>query len=253
MKVLVTGAAKGLGRALTEQLLEAGHEVVAVDLETDSLDPLAISSRGACRIKMTDMGNPDSVARLLRYLAKDTFDQVFLNAGISATGRFEEIPGAAYQKLIEVNLVAPLVIASSMVRNDNCAAKSRIVFISSLSHAVGYPGASVYAATKDALAVYARSIRKPFRKKGVRITTIFPGPLKTEHAERHAPKGAKASKRMEPELAAKTILKAVRSGKRELYLGKGAGLARFGGALMPNLMTRFMRRMIFDKLDENQY
>ncbi len=253
MKALITGAAHGLGRALSEELLNNGHEVVAVDIETDSLDELAVRSRGACVVKMADMENIESISRLLHGLQGQSFDLVILNAGISATGRFEDIPSAAYGKLIAVNVTAPLILASSLVSGGLMAKKSKIVFLSSLSHALGYPGAAVYGASKDALAIYAKSVRKPFKKRGVGVLTVFPGPIRTAHAEKHSPKGSKSSKRMPPELLAKKILKAAKGKTTELYPGTAAELAKLLGWAAPNLATRMMRRTIFDKLDGTQY
>ncbi len=253
MKALVTGAAHGLGRALTEEILNSGHEVLAVDIATDALDDLQVSSRGACSVRFCDMANPESIERLISSIGGKEFDLVILNAGISATGKFEDIPSAAYAKLIEVNLTAPLIMASSLVRNNLMGKKSKLVFISSLSHVVGYPGASVYGATKDAVAIYAKSVRKPFKKSGVGVLTVFPGPIKTEQANKHAPKGANAEKRMLPEVLAKKILKAARGKTKELYPGGKAELARIFGWAAPNMATRMMRRAIFDKLDGPEY
>lgn len=253
MKVLITGAAHGLGRAMADQLLAEGHEVVAVDRDIDTLDTLAIGSRNACTPRICDLSNPASVDRLLSSLITEKFDLVVLNAGISATGKFEDIPSAAYSRLIAVNLESPLVMAASLVGQGNMNPKSKIVFISSLSHAVGYPGASVYGATKDAIATYAKSVRKPFKKQGVSVLTVFPGPIKTAHAEKHAPPGAKADKRMEPADLAARILKAAKGKSKELYPGTAAELARMLGALAPNLATSIMRKQIYDKIDKSEY
>jgi len=253
VRALVTGAANGLGRALTENLLEAGHEVVAVDIDTAPLDGLAMRSRGACVARLADLASENSVQRLLDVLADERFDLVVLNAGVSATGPFEEIPAKAYERLVAINLKAPITLASSLMRMACIEPQGKIVFISSLSHAVGYPGAAVYAATKSGIALYARSIRKPFRKRGVGVLTVFPGPIRTDHAERHAPEGAKAKKRMHPEKLAKLILKAAKGRKRELYPGTAAGMAKTFGNLAPNMATRMMRKAIFDKLDKTTY
>ncbi|MEE9315284.1 MAG: SDR family NAD(P)-dependent oxidoreductase [Rhizobiaceae bacterium] len=253
MRALITGAAHGLGRALTQELLNNGHEVIAVDIDTDALDELAVSSRGACLVRMADMANPDSIERMLASISGKPLDLVILNAGISATGRFEDIPSSAYANLVAINLAAPIIMASSLVRGGHMAKKSKLVFISSLSHVTGYPGAAVYGATKDALAVYAKSIRKAFKKRGVGVLTVYPGPIRTDHAEKHAPKGAKASKRMLPEMLAKKILKAAKGKSKELYPGGAAETARLLGKIAPNLATRMMRRAIFDKLDGPQY
>ena len=253
MKALITGAAHGLGRALTEELLNQGHEVLAIDIETDALDDLQVSSRGACTVRLADMANPDSIERLISSVDEQVFDLVILNAGISATGKFEDIPSAAYGKLIAINLTAPLIIASSLMRKNLMAKKSKMVFISSLSHVLGYPGASVYGATKDAIAVYAKSVRKPFKKNGVGVLTVFPGPIQTRQAEKHAPRGAKAEKRMPAEKLAQIIIKTAKGKSKELYPGGKAELAKLFGKAAPNIATRMMRKAIFDKLDEPNY
>ncbi|MEM1317221.1 MAG: SDR family oxidoreductase [Pseudomonadota bacterium] len=253
MKALVTGAAHGLGRALTEQLLEGGHDVVALDRDIDSLEKLAVSSRGACRAYLVDMANSESIARFFDRTHEMTFDLVILNAGISATGSFEDIPSGAYERLIAVNATAPIRMAAQLVGAAHMNPKSRIVFISSLSHAVGYPGASVYAATKDAIAVYAKSVRKPFKKRGVRVLTVFPGPIRTDHAERYAPPGSKASKRMDPDKLAKMILKAAKGKAWELWPGTAAQLAKMAASMAPNLTLSAMKRAIYDKLDRPTY
>lgn len=248
MNVLVTGAASGLGRALTEELLRKGHNVVAVDRETQSLERLPSAYRKYCKIRFADLENSNSVQRLIQGFKKQRFDLVILNAGISATGRFEDIPADAYDRLVAVNLRAPLVLVSSMVRNGVMNPGAKFVFISSLSNAVGYPGASVYAATKDALAVYARCVSKPFGAEKLDVLTVFPGPIRTDHAERHAPEGADPAQRLEPEKLARMILKAARGRRQVYYPGRNAWLAAKLGRLMPNRMTRLMRKLIFEKL-----
>ena len=249
MRVLITGAAHGLGRALTEEILRQGHQVIAADRETDSLENMPMAHRGSCTIRFVDLESADSIQRLLtNQQGGPPLDMVFLNAGISATGKFEDIPAAAYDKLIAVNLFAPIYIASRLVKKELMARKSKIVFISSLSHAMGYPGAAVYAATKDALAAYAGSVSGPFKKERVRILTVFPGPINTTHAQRHAPEGSKASKRMAPQKMAKLILRTAKGNAKVYYPGTKAYLAALFGKMMPGLATRLMRRGIYDKL-----
>ncbi len=253
MRALVTGASHGLGRALTRHLLKAGYEVVAVDRDTDALDDLVVESRGACIPRMADLASDNSLARLMERISDQTFDLVILNAGINATGKFEEIPIPAYERLIGVNLIAPLSMASSLVGREQIDQGGKIVFIASLSHAVGYPGASVYAATKDAIASYARSVRKPFRRQGVGVLTVFPGPIRTAHAKKHAPMGADEAKRMAPEVLADKILAAAKGRAKVLYPGFSAQMAQMFGRMAPGMATRMMRRVIFDKLEGPEY
>lgn len=251
MRALVTGAAAGLGRALTDQLLNAGYEVVAVDLDGDTLDQLALQSRGALIACPADLGRADSLTRLIERLTKKgekAFDLVILNAGISAAGRFEDIPIKHHEAVIDVNLRAPIKLASALVGAQMMKGKSALVFISSLSHVTGYPGASVYAASKDGLAVYANSVRKPWKRKGVRVMTVFPGPIRTDHAARYAPAGANASRRMAPEKLAATILKAAKKAPPALY--PGGTMARLAAGLAPGLVLRGLRRALYDKMEK---
>ena len=252
MNVLITGAVEGLGRALAEILLSQGHTVVAVDRNREGLHAMTQSHVGLCESRLVDMNDLETVRLLADRPGSEPFDLVILNAGISATGKFEEIPADAYDRLLNINLRAPLILASGLVAGGHIAAKGKIVFISSLSYAVGYPGASVYAASKDAIAVYAKSIRKAFKRRNVGVLTVFPGPVKTAHAEKYSPKGSSADKRMEPEKLAHMILKAAASRRAELYPGFAAQMAAFGGRLAPNLMMKLMRKAIFDKLEGPQ-
>jgi len=252
-KVLITGAVEGLGRALADQVLARGDFVLAVDHNRQGLHDLTQSHVGQCDSRLIDMADMGAVRLLGEGTDSNKYDLVILNAGISATGHFEDIPVSAYERLIAINLRAPIILASSLVRTGKMANGGKIVFVSSLSNAMGYPGASVYAATKDGIATYAESVRKPFRRKGVGVLTVFPGPIRTAHAEKHAPPGADASKRMAPQKLARMILKSAVRKDKALYPGFGAELASGFGKIAPNIATKIMRRVIFDKLNKPEY
>ena len=135
MKALVTGAAAGLGSALTDSLLSDGGSVVAIDRDAlpggDKMVPL-----------VADLSDRASVDALLpRIVAAGPYDFVVHNAGISATGPFEKIPEEAYQRLLTLNAETPMVMTAALLRAGSLAKGAHVVFISSLSHATGYPAA----------------------------------------------------------------------------------------------------------------
>lgn len=243
-RALVTGGTAGLGRALCDHLVAQGYTVVSADLNAPSRD--CGFEHIAC-----DLAQRHSVDFLIGQLAKrEPFDLVIFNAGISATGRFEEITPEAHARVIAVNADAPLTLCAALMHNTCITRGGHIGFVSSLSHFTGYPGAASYAAAKDTLAVYAKSIRKPFLKnRNISVTCAYPGPLKTEHAARHAPKGAKAEKRLAPAEAARFILADIQRGKASSYPGRGTTLVAGVGRLVPGLLTTAMRKIIYDKLD----
>lgn len=242
-RALVTGGSAGLGRGMVERLLGLGYGVVSVDRFE--------ASTGATGI-VCDLASREEVDRALPVIVgAGPYEVVVLNAGVSATGRFEAVPFEVYRRMMTVNAETPMLMAAALMRAG--AATRHMAFVSSLSHFTGYPGAAVYAASKDALAVYAKSVRKPFANAGVSVTLACPGPLRTEHAERHAPAGADASRRMEPAVAARAILHATLAGKPFVAPGASAGLAVLAGRLFPGATTRQMRRLIFERLDRETW
>jgi short-subunit dehydrogenase len=249
---MITGVVEGLGRALCDKLLIEGHAVVGLDHNGAGLQTLANNQH--FHAITVDLADQAMVARTMDELhGQEIFDLVILNAGISATGRFEGIPAAAYEKLLRINVETPMIMASRLMAQGMVAPGGTIVFIASLSHATGYPGASVYCASKDAIAIYAKSIRSICAAKDVNVLCVFPGPLRTAHAERHAPKGANAEKRMTPKALAEQIIAAVKRRSKVLYPGFAAKFTRIAGFILPRTMSHIMRRIIFEKLDKSVF
>lgn len=249
MKALVTGAASGLGKSLAQQLLVEGHSVIGIDRDMAALNAMAAENRVFAPFFADLSDLPLLETQLPQIAGMGPFDLVVLNAGISATGKFEAIPALAHQKLMAVNTLAPMMMAAALMRQQAFEANASLVFVASLSCFTGYPGAASYAASKDALAIYAKSIAKPFRQKGVRVTTAYPGPIRTPHAARHAPAGSGDKARMDPDRLALIILAAARSDKRTVLPGMVAKLTAVAGSLAPRLMTGIMRKVLFEKLD----
>jgi short-subunit dehydrogenase len=245
-RALVTGAADGIGRALAERLLADGVEVVGVDVDRERAATLP-----AVRWLDADLGDPRALEALTLRLAEERpFDLVVHNAGISCVGRFAASDLAAQRRVLAVNLRAPLLLTPALLAAGRLREGASLVFISSLSHQLGYPGAAVYAATKDGLASYARSARAALRPRGLHVLAVFPGPVRTAHARRYAPPGASEASRMAPERLAARILTAVRRRRATLVPSLGQRLvAATLGAWAPGLADRLMKRVILARLD----
>lgn len=243
-KAIVTGASAGLGRAIAARLAADGQAAIGIDRDQPGDD----ASHQHWPFDLSDRAAVDILCE--RLAAAGPFNWVVFNAGVSATGAFEEIPAQAHARLLAINTEAPMVLCSSLAASGALARGARLVFISSLSHFTGYPGAASYAASKDALAVYAKSIRKPFAKQfGASVAVAFPGPLRTDHAARHAPAGADAAKRMPPEEAARLIVARAEAGKALIVPGAGPRIFALAGRIAPRPITAAMKRIIYDKLE----
>lgn len=247
LRALVTGGSNGLGRAICEQLSAGGWRVISVDIQKPEKSE-------EIRHFQCDLSNRQEVDDLLEQLqAQGAFDLVIFNAGISATGKFETMGLPELQNVMRVNAEAPMVLASRMAAGNMVKPGGRMSFVVSLSFFTGYPGAAVYAASKDALAVYAKSIRKPFAKLGITVSTVYPGPLRTEHAERHSPQNASSEKRMTAQDAASFILSAIRKNRKVIFPGNSARFAAVAGKIAPGPATWLMRKILYEKLDRNVY
>ncbi len=242
MKVLVTGGASGLGAALVVACRQRGDRVSVIDLAPAPEADLAWFQH--------DMGSPDPQdwAQLDTWLAaRGPFDLVVQSAGISATGPFESIAPERHLGVIGVNLAGPIQLALILHQGGLMAQGGRLVFVASLSCFTGYPGAASYAASKDGLATFARSLRKPLRKQEIFVQLVCPGPMDTPHATRYAPEGSSGKGRIAPETVARAILRAA---PRQFGIVPGAGpkLTATLGRAFPQTMTRIMGRVLFDKL-----
>ncbi|MBA3447314.1 MAG: SDR family oxidoreductase [Pseudaminobacter sp.] len=238
MKVLVVGGASGLGKALVEQAMRRGDSVWVIDADREGLDRL---DRAAERV-LCDISEEAAIDGALEVLRHEPpFDLVVLSAGISATGRFENMDPGIMIRVVAVNLVGT---TTALLKCDLIARGGRLVFVSSLSHFVSYPGASAYAASKDGIVVFAQSIRRA--QHAVSVQVVTPGPMETPHAERYSPPNGKKGSRADPKEIAAVILRKTSGGV--IVPGVTAKLAAFAGRVAPSFVGRMMRHLIYARL-----
>lgn len=250
---VITGAANGIGKALARRFAEADYTVIGIDKDVDRARRAEIAlahTEGKVAFLIGDLGTDEGIEDVVNGLKSIPLIDVFINnAGINAVGQFEHIDMARQQAVIDVNLLAPMLLTRALLRHNLMASKSTLVFISSLSHYLSYPGAAVYAATKDGLASYARSLSVTLAPKDIFVLTVFPGPTRTAHARRYSPDNSREDERMPPERLAEEIYQKVQ-GRHQHVLIPGVSNTFFAlvGRFFPQVAERVMRRGIFDKL-----
>lgn len=253
--VAITGAADGLGRALAHRFSQAGWHITGIDVDVGKAMETTAELRQhgvEMRFIAADFSRPADVAQVLNILAEGEPLGLFIhNAGISAAGYFSALPLAQQLKVIDINFTAPLLLTAGLWQKNLLPAGGTVAFVSSLSAYVGYPGATVYASSKDGLASYAQSVAVAAAGRW-HLLTIYPGPLRTAHARRYSPDNGRENSRMLPETAADHIFHAVQRHQRVLIPGFSAKLFAFLGYLAPRLMEQAMKRMILDKFPPPQ-
>ena len=177
----VTGASRGLGRAIVEAALRRGDRVVATARAAQSLSDLQEQYRAALEVEVldvTDIGETDAV--IAGALSRGPIDIVVNNAGYSLTGAAEEMTDEEMQHQIETLLLAPMRITRRFLGPMRRNGGGRIIQISSVGGQVVYPAASAYHAGKWGLEGFTEAVASEVAEYGVRCTIVEPGSTRTD-------------------------------------------------------------------------
>ena len=243
---VITGAANGIGEAIARRLAGAGYSVTGVDV--DARGAANLEWELGARFVVADLSTGAGIARVCERLGSmDAIDVLVHNAGVNAVGRFSCVGLTDQEKVVAVNFQAPMVLTAGLLKTRQIARGGSLVFVSSLSHYLGYPGAATYAATKSGLASYARSLSVALAQWDVHVMTVFPGPTRTAHARRYSPDNSREERRMSPETLAEKILKGISKKKRRVIPGFRNRAAAFLGKWCPRTAEAIMRRAMFEK------
>ncbi|MCB9682253.1 MAG: SDR family NAD(P)-dependent oxidoreductase [Alphaproteobacteria bacterium] len=178
--VVVTGASRGVGRALALRLAQEGATLVLVARDAAALAAVAqaVHALGAtAHVVAADLTRADDVAALpdrIRAVAGAP-TVVVHNAGIEPFVAFEEADLGVLPDVLAVNLTAPVVLTRAFVPDMLAAAEGHVVFLGSTSGLFAAPFAATYGATKAAVGCLARSLEVELGPRGVHATVIEPG------------------------------------------------------------------------------
>lgn len=186
MRVVITGASSGIGRALAAEFARRfpGVDLMLVARREERLAALAASLPDArCDCYALDVTDGAALHAACRdYLARrGTPDVVVANAGISA-GTVTGAKGdrAVFRRIMEVNLLAVPDTFAPFIAPMRAAGQGRLVGIASVAGIRGIPGSEAYSASKAALITYLESLRVGLRGSGVSVLTISPGYVRSE-------------------------------------------------------------------------
>jgi 3-oxoacyl-[acyl-carrier protein] reductase len=187
LNVIVTGASRGLGLAISSTLSAAGYRVIAIArTETEELRSLAATAereqRGAVQFRPFDLSNIGAIAALVGELRKEFGPLYGLvnNAGLGTAGVLTIMRDEQIEKLVRLNTISPIVLSKYVVRSMMVERAGRIINISSIVAATGYSGLSAYSATKASLVGFTRSLAREVGQLGITVNAIAPGFVDTE-------------------------------------------------------------------------
>lgn len=186
--VVVTGGSRGLGLAVARTLAGAGHEVVAVARQEGPELPAARekATPGALHFAPCDLAELDALPGFVRGLRR-AFGPIWAlvnNAGLGTPGMLATMRDAEIERLVRVNLTAPMILTKYVVRTMMAAGRGgRIVSMGSILGSTGFSGLSAYGATKAALEGFTRSLAREVGPLGITANLVAPGFVATSMTE----------------------------------------------------------------------
>lgn len=176
--VLVTGAARGIGRATTLRLAAAGWDVIAGVRRPQDGDSLADSGQGRVRPVALDVSDAEQIAALAPELTAG-LDALVGNAGIFVGGPVETVAPDELRRQLEVNVVGQVAVAQAVLPHLR-ASRGRLVFVGSVAGRISTPMFGVYSASKFALEAVADAMRMELAPWGIRVSVIEPAQTDTD-------------------------------------------------------------------------
>jgi len=185
--VIVTGGSRGLGLAMTRVIAASGHSVIAVARREGeelaaAMRQAADAGHGAIHFRAGDLSDLAAIPALVKGLHTEfgAFHGLVNNAGIGTSGILATMHDTQIERLVQLNLLSPILLTKYVVRAMMTSGGSRIVNVSSIVGSTGYSGLSVYSATKAALIGFTRSLAREVGALGITVNAVAPGFVETE-------------------------------------------------------------------------
>jgi short-subunit dehydrogenase len=253
LRVLITGASQGIGRALVLHAAQRGMKVTAAARSKEMLETLAReveAAGGEIEVVVADVTSQEDRKKMLQ-AAVDRFgglDVLLNNAGIGATGHFTEADEARLRQIFEVNFFGPAELMRLAIPILEKGNKPMIVNISSAVGKRAFPARSEYSASKYALQGLSDALRAEMVRYGIDLLVVSPGLTSTNFPKNMIENKAKFpmdhNRSMTPEQVADATLRAMEKGKNDIVLTFKAKLMVLINRFFPKLVDRIMRKKV---------
>jgi short-subunit dehydrogenase len=248
-RALVTGASRGIGRALAAALARRGATVGLAARSEDELGALATELPGTHHPLPCDVGDRDSITAAVDRFAEEAggLDVVVANAGIAHYQTFATAPLERAEEMTRINWLGTLYTVHAALPHMLRQGSGHIVIVSSGAALRSFPSAAVYGATKAAQRMFAEALRHELAGTGVSLTTVYPGEIATslhDHEKATMPPwyrggpGAASADEM-----AEQVLSTIEADGRAVYFPRAVRLLGALHGLSPRLSDRVLHRL----------
>ncbi|SMP13238.1 SDR family NAD(P)-dependent oxidoreductase [Shimia sagamensis] len=251
---VISGGAGGLGTALSAQLQDEGWQVVLLDLNVDHLSTTATQQAMKC-----DITNPQALQECCATILSShpSIDLVIYGAGVTAIAPIEDLKEQAHRRLFDINYFAAVAMAQAF-QPALRASKGTHLAITSVAGFAPLRHRASYVASKHAMTGFFASLRIEEAKFGVKTVIAAPAFVATNVGNPDADKNGltrpgaaqDAVDVVTPEQAASIILRGLKRGRSDIFVGRVARLSDVMMRLSPKLYGWVMRRTIQSKPKE---
>lgn len=175
-RVLITGASGGIGSAVAVAFARRGARLIV-----SGRDPAALQSTylpAGARAVVADLTDEGAIRKLAAEAGE--IDILVNNAGVGWYGYAHDMPTVDIRRLVEVNLMAPLLLTRLLLPGMVARRQGHIVFIGSVAGHLGVENEAVYSATKAAVRTYAEALQAEVRRQRIGVSTVSPGAVATD-------------------------------------------------------------------------
>jgi short-subunit dehydrogenase len=180
-RYLITGASRGIGRAIADKLAAPGRTLLLHGRDGDALARTrqSVEAKGGQTVSLCyDLRDPVMVQKLIDEVGSSPLDALINNAGIAIVKPLAEIVLEEWQSSFALNVTAPFLLTQKLV--PIMFAGSTIVNILSIAAKTGFPNWSGYCMSKFALEGFTQSVREELRPRGIRVVNVYPAATNTE-------------------------------------------------------------------------
>jgi short-subunit dehydrogenase len=226
---LVTGASKGIGKAIALELASYGYSILLVSRNMEGLRLVAdeITSRYHVKadVMALDLSGVNAAKKVFDWCQEKGYPVQILvnNAGYGASGKYMDYSLELYTDMILLNVVTMNSLCHLFIPQMTAMDKAYILNISSIAAYQAVPGLIIYAATKAFILSFSRGLRVELKGSSISVTCVCPGPTDTDFVQRAnvKPKALKVAARLKlrPEEVARIAVRGAFSGRAEIVAG----------------------------------
>jgi short-subunit dehydrogenase len=222
MHAFVTGASSGIGEAIARELAAAGYDLTLVARREAELDRVAreLAVRVDVMVRPFDVAAVTELEALVAGVVTDRgpIDVLVNNAGYELIGWSKDVDIDAVAQITRVNYLAPCALMRAVIPGMMERRRGAIVNVASVAAYTSPPFLTYYSGSKAALAAVSVSLHSELKPLGIRVVTVYPGPIHTAMGERSVARYAREPTRGIPwgraDVLARCIVAAIRSGRR---------------------------------------